>query len=506
MDHAASLREVLFDNPRFDPAALAILADGVRMTHSDLRRRVGAVAAALARDGLAPGDRVAVLLENRPEFLECYFAVTALGAIFVPLNWRLHSTEHVTLMQDSQPRVLVAALAFAGTARRAQTQVASLKRIVSVDGVETGLGDYHEWSKLEAGMPPASGLGRDTPASILYTSGTTSTPKGVVLTHGNYLADFRHVQSVAGMGPGDMNLQLSPLYHAAGVHSFVHLAFGGATILDRKFDPAEALALIERERVTYFFAVPTMLYQMMDHPDFHRRDLSSLRTISYGAAGITRARLEEAMAAFGPKLIHAYGMTETTSHSSLLRAEEHAMAFGSVGRELGDVEIRLLDAEGRACGTDVVGEILIRGPHVMQGYWQRPEATHAAFMDGWLRTGDLGRRDARGFLYVVDRMKDLVISGGVNIYPREIEDVISACPEVAEVAVFGVPDPHWGEALVAAVALRAGARAGPQDILAFCRERIGGYKIPKRVEVLGELPRNASGKILKTELRKVFSA
>ncbi len=503
MLEVSSLRDVVFANPYVDPDRPAILFGERRCTHAELRRRVAAVAAALRRDGVEPGDRVAVLLENVPAFLETYFAATAMGAIFVPLNWRLHPAEHANLLQDAEPKALIVGPGFDASLARIRAEVPSLRRIVGAGAATGDLPDFLSWSEPGGDLPAAPRLGPDASAAILYTSGTTSRPKGVVLTHGNYLADFRNVASVVGADRRGVNLQLSPLYHAACVHSLVHIAYGGATILDERFDAGAALRQIEKERVTYLFAVPTMLYQMMDRSDFDR---SSLRTISFGAAGITRSRLDQAIAAFGPKLIHAYGLTETTSHSSILTAEDHAAAVGSIGRGVGKAVIQVVDEAGSACPPDVIGEIVVRGPHVMKGYWRQPEATRAAIVDGWLHTGDLGRSDACGFVYVVDRKKDMVISGGVNIYPREIEDVIAAHPAVSEVAVFGVPDIHWGEALVAAVVLRVGMAADVATILAFCRDRVGGYKVPKRIELVTSLPRNPSGKVLKTELRKSYAA
>lgn len=501
MKDMRSLRDLIFANPRVAPGRKAVMFDGRWQSFGELQRRIGRVGAALRRAGVVPGDRVAVLLHNRPEFIEAYFAVTGIGALLVPLNWRLHPAEHAALLADAEPRILIAGRAFEASFQRLRRDVPSLENIVVVDDAG-GTGDsYEAWIEPGGDMPADVALDRATDAAILYTSGTTSRPKGVVLTHGNYLADFANLASVVRLDHDGVNLQVSPLYHAACVHSFVHLAHGGATILIEKFEPTEAMRLIEEEHATYFFAAPTALYQMMDHPDFARRDRSSLTAISYGAASISKPRLEEAGKAFGPILLHAYGMTETTSHTSLLRSADHAIALGSIGKGLGQSEIRVVDPHGEDCRPGDIGEVVIRGPHVMKGYWRRLEATAEAIRDGWLYSGDLARTDENGFVYVVDRKKDMVISGGVNIYPREVEDVISAHPAVAEVAAYGVPDDHWGEALVAAVVLRAGTAAAPQDILQFCRGRIGGYKVPKRVRIVAALPRNASGKILKTELR-----
>lgn len=495
-----SLRDVLFANPAISPERNAIMFDGRWLSFGALQTRVGHVAAALKRSGIGRGDRVAVLLHNRPEFIESYFAATGIGAIFVPLNWRLHAAEHAALLADAEPKLLIAARDYAPSFARLQHEAPSLQRVIVADG-SWGKDTYEAWIAPGETMPATEAISPETEAAILYTSGTTSRPKGVVLTHGNYLADFANVASVVRPDATSVNLQISPLYHAACIHSFFHLACGGATVLIEKFDAGEALRLIEQQRASYFFAAPTALYQMMDHPDFAMRDRSSLKAISYGAAGISKARLSEAARAFGPILLHAYGMTETTSHASILHSADHAVALGSIGNGVGRCEIRVLDERNEVCTPGEIGEIVIRGPNVMKGYWKRPDATAEAIRGGWLHSGDLARIDANGFVYVVDRKKDMVISGGVNIYPREIEDVISAHPAVAEVAVFGVADAHWGEALAAAIVLRTGHSAAPTEIVAFCRERIGGYKVPKRIQILAELPKNASGKILKTELR-----
>jgi len=496
-----SLRDVLFENPMIVGDRKAILFEGTWRSFEDLQRRVGAVASALLRSGVGYGDRVAVLLHDRPEFIESYFAVTGIGAIFVPLNWRLHAAEHAALLADAEPKLLIAARDYESTFDMLQQGAPTLQQMIVVDDSGTVPGSYEAWIAPGGAMPRDATLDRDTSAAILYTSGTTSRPKGVVLTHGNYLTDFSNVASVVQPDRESINLQISPLYHAACVHSLFHLAHGAATVLIKKFDSAEILRLIEEQRASYFFAAPTALYQLMDHPDFVRRDRSSLKMVSYGAAGIARGRLEEAVRAFGQILLHAYGMTEATSHASLLRSEDHAIALGSIGKGLGQSEIRVMNSDGQVCAPDEVGEIVIRGPNVMTGYWRRPDATAEALAGGWLHSGDLARADQNGFVYVVDRKKDMVISGGVNIYPREIEDVISLHPAVAEVAVYGMPDEHWGEALVAAIVLRGGMAAEPVDIVRFCRERIGGYKVPKQIRIVAALPRNASGKILKTELR-----
>ena len=502
MDGLCTLRDVLFANPKINANRPAVFIDSHWVTFGQLQEGVSAVASALHRDGIRFGDRVALLLENSLEYIVSFFAVTGIGAIAVPLNSRLHPSEHAKLLRDAETKLLVAAAAFEKSIAEVHSQLPELPRIVIVGVGGAGQESFSAWSGNPGVMPVGDMLDPSTVASIVYTSGTTSRPKGVVLTHGNYLADISNVAAAARLDSTSINLQLSPLYHAAGIHSLAHLAVGGGTILNRHFDVEQAFDLIERERVTYFFSVPTALYQMMDHPRVKSVDLTALRTISYGAAAMTPARMREATALFGPILIHAYGLTETTSHASVLTAAEHAVAFGSVGRGIGQSEIKVVDDSGRACAPGEIGEIAIRGPNIMAGYWRQPEAAAEIIHDGWLRSGDLGRIDAGGYVYVVDRKKDLVISGGVNIYSREIEDLVAEHPDVAEVAVVGVPDAHWGESVVAVVVPRPGATIVPAAILEFCRRRIGGFKVPKRVEFLPELPKNASGKVLKMELRK----
>ncbi|MBV1895811.1 MAG: long-chain-fatty-acid--CoA ligase [Rhodobacteraceae bacterium] len=499
-----TLRDAIFDNPRIEDDRLAIIADDRRITHAEFRNRVASVGRALHNAGVRPGDRVAVLMENVPEFLECYFAITGCGAIIVPLNWRLHPTEHALLLQDSQPRLLIASAKYEPTINVVRRDVASLKQIVVTDGVLTGCTSFAEWSDVPADMPKPDAIDHSSVATLLYTSGTTSKPKGVALSHGNYINDIEHVASVFLPGHESVNLQMSPMYHAAKVWSLMHLTYGGTTILERQFDPSRALEIIQAEKVTAFFSVPTMLYQMMELPNFGSFDISSLERISYGAAAITGARLQQAQRHFGNRLYHSYGLTESTSHCSMLTADDHERAVGSIGKGLKGVELRVVDAQGNETATDEIGEIVARGKNIMVGYWQMPEATAQTVIDGWLHTDDLGRRDEQGFVYVVDRKKDIVISGGVNIYPREVEDVIGHHPDVSEVAVLGVSHASWGESLLAAIVLMPSKQVSDAEILAYCRDHLGGYKVPKRIEFVDELPKTASGKTLKRELRERF--
>lgn len=500
-----TVRDLLFDNPRIDPNRPALASGATRMSFADLREAAAGVARALCADGVSKGDRVCVLVENVPEYIVSYFGILAIGAVYVPLNWRLHSTEHVLLMRNSEPKVLIASSAFRESISAASAGVPSLRRIVTVGETMAGETAFARWTSLPGDLPDDSIPTPESPAAIVYTSGTTSLPKGVLLTHDNIVVDLQNVSKYARPDHDCINVHVAPLYHQTLVHNIVHLAYGASILLIKKFDPREMMAQIEQARGTYIFLAPTMLYEMLDHPEISRFDLSSLRTVVYGAAPITGPRLRQAIEVLGTKLIQGYGLTEATSNVSYLDKEEHLIAEGSIGRGIPGVECRVVNDSGSDCKPGEVGEIIVRGPTVMKGYWREEEATAKTIIDGWLHSGDLARVDERGYMYIVDRKKDLVISGGVNIYPRDIEDVLSAHPDIAEAAAFGIPDGYWGEILVGAVIPRPGTSLDAAKLQAFCRTRLGGYQVPKKIEILSELPKNPSGKVLKRELRRMFA-
>jgi acyl-CoA synthetase (AMP-forming)/AMP-acid ligase II len=490
---------ILFGNPAADDAATALIDGSKRVTFSALRARTGRLAAGLRRLGIEPGDRVAILLGNRIEYVETYLAIAAIGAIVVPLNTRLTPQEHVLLVRDAEPKALVTAVEGRETAIRARASVPSLRNFVALDGA--GSGDTAYEMLIDAGSPsPVVDASPDDPAVILYTSGTTSGPKGAILTHGNLLANLRQYQACVGIPRASVNLQVSPLYHAANIFCFVHLLAGGTTVFVPKVTPEAILEAIEAYRVSYMFTVPTVLYGILDSAELRRRSIASLQTLQYGGSAIVGARLAAALEVFGERLLHSYGMTETTSHASMLGKSEHRSFAGSVGVPLPGVQMRIVDSAGDPAGAEEVGEIEVKGDNVMKGYWHNPGATAEVLHDGWLATGDLGRRDTHGNYYIVGRKKDLIISGGVNIYPADIENVLAEHPAVAEVAVFGVPDPKWGESVAAAVVPREGATVDIDELCAFVRRTLGGFKAPKQIRILPRLPKNGSGKVLKREL------
>lgn len=492
----------ILDNPAIDPAREAIAFDGRRWTHAEFATRVRRLGNALKARGVTKGDRVCVLLANCPQFLESFFAITAIGAIYVPLNSLLTSREHCLLMQDCTPVAVISSPRFADTLALV-TDLAFVRTVVLVEGSRDDQVDYEALIADSPDDCPLADVAADDDAAIVYTSGTTSLPKGVVLTHGSYRADWKNLGHVLRPTIDSVNLQVAPLYHAAIVHSVLHLTVGARIILAPKFDPGFVLRTIAAERVTHIFCVPTIIYDLLDHPDFVTTDFVSLNTVEYGAAPMTRARLDDALTTIGrPVFVHAYGMTETTSHCCTLGGVEHDRVLGSIGHPMMSCEMMIADDAGHEVPHGTVGEMLVRGPNIMSRYWGREGETAAALQNGWLHTGDLGRRDANGYYFIVDRKKDMIISGGVNIYPKDIEEVIAQNPAVAEVAVYGIPHPRWGESVAAAIRLRPGAALDRDALQALMEERLGRHMLPKQITVVDVFPRNGTGKIMKHVMRK----
>lgn len=496
--------DIVLDNPLISSDDTALVDRNRRVSYTQLKSNVLGVAAFLRTRGLTRGDRAAILMSNCVEFIEIYLGCAAAGVVVVPLNTRQLQSEQESLLKDAGVRVLFTSEQYRERGLHFLDSLEELNALVETGPIHDSSGIWsYERIREASGPLDVERTSKDGPAAILYTSGTTSAPKGAVITHGNLLADLEQYITTTQLVPKGVNLQLSPLFHAAAVFSFAHLKLGGKTILIEKVDPNLILSTIEKEKVSFIFTVPTVLYQLLDHQDRAKSDLSSLKRIQYGAAPISGARLSQAIDVFGYRLMHSYGATESTSHISILGCEEHKFAEGSVGRPLSGVEVRIVDDTNAELEPDTVGEILVRGRNVFAGYWQRPEATSETLRNGWLHTGDLGRIDKRGFLYVVDRKKDMVISGGTNIYPKELEDVMIRHGGIAELAVFGIPDHHWGEAVAAAVVPKEGMTLSESELMDYMRSKVGGYKVPKVLKILSELPKNATGKILKRELAKM---
>jgi long-chain acyl-CoA synthetase len=472
-----------------------------RTLHERCRRLAGALAAL----GLQRGDRVAVLGLNCHRYVEVHLAVPAAGYVVVPLNTRLAEAELRAIVGRARPRVLLT--------DRPAAQVRGLA--AEVEHVVEWPGAYEE---LLAGTDPSgrgelgAGGREDDLAAIFFTGGTTGTPKGVMLTHRNLVANAFHKAMACRFSRDDVLLAIGPLFHVAGTAPILSLAWLGATVVVQPtFDPARALDLVERHGVTATLPVPTMLAAVLDEQRSRCRDLSSLRLVGHAGAPIAADTLRRARAVLPHvELAQFYGATETAPIVTCLPHEERELdgpRAGSCGQPVPGVEVQVVRTDGAPAGAGVVGEVWVRGPNVTAGYWEDPDATAAALVDGWYRTGDLGHQDADGYLFLVDRLKDMIVTGGENVYSVEVEDVLAAHPGVQEAAVFGIPDPRWGEAVHALVVARPGVDVDAlgAELDRHCRAAIAGFKVPKRVEVRTEpLPRSGPGKILKRALRAPY--
>jgi acyl-CoA synthetase (AMP-forming)/AMP-acid ligase II len=492
---------------------LAIQYDERRLTYAELDQRVGRLAQALRTLGIQPGDRVAIVQRNGLALFETLFACFRIGATTVPINVRLHPDEVAFICQDCGVKVLVATGEYVESALRAQEQASGLQ-LVGVGSMPNAL-DYE--SLLSAADPLTTDVEVDPTdiAWLFYTSGTTGKPKGAMLTHRNMLAmTMNYYSDVNPLVPEDIVLHAAPLTHGSGLYALPAIAKGATNVIlhTHSFDPTAVFGIIQRLRITTIaFLAPTQIKMLLNGP-YQSYDLSSLRCIAYGGGPMYVEDMKQAVEAFGPVLVQIYGQGEAPMTISYLRREEHLTdndpvaerRLASTGIPRTDVEVRIVDENDRDVATGTIGEIVVRGDVVMAGYWNRPEATSETLRGGWLHTGDLGMMDERSYIYLLDRKKDMVISGGNNIYPREIEEVLLKHPAVYEVAVIGVPDPFWGESVKAVVALRPGSIVTDEELIAFCQESLASYKKPRTVEFIPQLPKNAYGKILKRELREQY--
>jgi acyl-CoA synthetase (AMP-forming)/AMP-acid ligase II len=487
---------------------VAVQCEGRDLTYAELDRRADRVAGLLAAAGAKPGDRIAWLGRSHEAFFEVAFGAAKARVCLAPINARLAVPEIAFILDDSGANLFFVTPTFFETARQVTALVDRPIRLVGVAGEADGF-DSYEALRDAAPAPTPTPPETDDDVLQLYTSGTTGLPKGVRLNNANYAAFMKLRTQVEGFdyGADDTVLIVMPLFHVAGTNiSFSGLAAGGRVILLPEFSPAAVLRLIEAERVAHVFLVPAMINMLLQAPEIEGVDLSSLKSVAYGASPISEAVLAAATARFGCGFIQFYGMTESTGAGTFLKPSEHrGELMRSCGRAWPDMAIRILDDEGNEVAEGEIGEIAIWGEMVMAGYWNRPEATaDTVSADRWLRTGDAGYRNAEGYVFVHDRVKDMIVSGGENIYPAEVENAILGCPGVADAAVIGVPDERWGEAVKAMVVAAPGDPPDPQAIIAWARERIAGYKAPKSVDFVEVLPRNASGKVLRRELRKPY--
>ena len=490
----------------------ALIFQGETTTYGELDRRSSQIANALMEEGAAPRTRIGFLSLNCPAYFEVLFGVLKAGSVLVPLNYRLAPNELKIVMADAVLEILFVHAQFLPLIEPALESLPHLHTIVVLgdDGGERPT--YEHWREASPAVDPMLNATADDEALQIYSSGTTGVPKGVVLTHGNVLAGIASAlaENHAQYGPGGRLLVCNPLFHVAGtIMSFYALGQGATICLLDRADPALILETIETERAGYALLVPTVLRMIVQTPGIETRDMTSIRHILYGASPMTEDLLAAARQLFGSgvQFSQAYGMTESTGNGTVLRPEDHDPARGklrSVGRAAAGSEVRIVDPDGAVVPSRTVGEIEIKSGTVTKGYWRKPEANKETLHDGWLRTGDAGYMDEEGYVYLHDRMKNMIISGGENIYPAEVENALSGHPAIADVAIVGIPSERWGEEPRAFVVLRPGTELSLEDLMAFVRQKLAGYKVPKSMEIVDALPKNPAGKTLHRELRKPF--
>lgn len=490
---------------RLDPDLTGLVFEGQELSFRAWNAHANRAAHAFAGLGVRAGDRVGVLMTNSLEFLECFFGLAKIGAIVVPLSWRLTPPELAFIANDAG----ICALAYGA---EFTTTVAALRgRIAAQHYVAAGeaAAEDHSYAALTAAAsdaePEPAGAGGDA-LVIMFTSGTTGKPKGAVLSHDNLFYDSCTVALSTDWRWSDRVLIALPLFHiGALIDVVIDVHVGSTTVLMKAFDPAGFLRTLQDQKINSFLAVPAMLHFMLQLPALREFDLSSVRWALCGTAPVP-VPLIRAWAQHGIAIQQVYGLTECSGGAAVLSAARALDKVGSTGLPMFHTDIRVVDANGKDAGTGEIGEVIIRGPHVMREYWNNPQATAETVQGGWLHSGDLGRLDDEGFLYIVERKKDMVISGGENIYPAEIESVLVELPQCAEVAAIGVPDPAWGEAVCAVVRLKQGQSLTLEEVVAHCSGKLGKYKIPKKLVLTDEpLPRNPTGKLLKRVLREKYA-
>ncbi|MCU1500784.1 MAG: Acyl-CoA synthetase (AMP-forming)/AMP-acid ligase [Ilumatobacteraceae bacterium] len=505
------LGEIIRLNGRKYPDRIALIDTAVEpdrvVTFGELRDRMLQVANAMLSIA-TPGDRVAILAENVPEYVEMYYGVPSAGMALTFLNYRLHPKEWAWILNNAAASVLVVQPKYLEMLEPLLGTLPSLKTIVVIGDAPGGHPTYADLVGAASAEEPDLVVDEDSTAWLLYTSGTTGFPKGAMLTHKNLVVAALNSVIEYAPQPDERVLMAFPLCHVSGYAVPVNHVRGGQIVLTPMFEPELFMRLVDQYQITGSAMAPTMLNMLLQHPMIDDYDLSSLRSIGYGAAAMPVEVLRAAIKRFGPIVYSGFGMTELggnvltfpkSAHERAVNGAEHLLA--SCGTPMCLADVKVVDEQMNECPPGVVGEIVIKGEQVLKGYFRNEEGTTKAFEHGWFHTGDMARRDDEGFFYIVDRMKDMIITGGENVYSREVEEVLYQHPAVSEAAVVGIPDVMWGEKVTAVIVLRSGMTATEAEIIAVSRDNLAGYKKPKSVVFIDEMPKTVSGKIIKRELR-----
>ena len=494
------------------PDKICVVQDNIRLTFRQMEQRANRLAKALVEMGVQPGDRVAVFQTNCFQFCEMTYAIGKVGGISANLNFRLREEEVSYILNNCEPKILILGERYANLVSSIRANLLSVKHYVVIGNAPEDMQDYESLVSQQSSVHfPCAPVKENDTACLIYTSGTTGLPKGAMLTHANVVTPITDRYTFAA---GTLLLNV-PMYHIAGVISTLLPLYRGDTqIILSQFETGAFLDIVEKEKVATTYLVPTMLQGILDHPAFPKKDLSSLRNIGYGASPMPVKLLMQAKEQLQASYTNFFGMTESTGIISVLSPEDHLLEEGSreeitkktrhlasIGQCIPEGEVRIVDDQDQDVPIGTVGEIIVRGKKVMRGYWDNVEATEETLRGGWLHTGDLASMDEDGYLYLAGRKKDMIIRGGENIYPVEIENVLHSHPKVMEAAVVGVPDDYWGEIVKAVIILKPGQQATSGEIIEYCREKLASYKKPTMIDFVDALPKNAMQKVLKNVLR-----
>lgn len=512
---AESFCDIVREHARVQGEIIAFTYGDEDISFAELDRGANRVANGLVALGVKPGERVAFLGKNHPLYFEAFLGAARVGAVMTPVNWRLAPPEVAYILDNCQARVAFVGEGFAEVLASIRADCPQVEQVIGIDARDYSGTDYRIWRDGFPASAPTHRVRAEDDALQLYTSGTTGKPKGAVITHGSILSS----RDAVGQGdtrqwqepiPGDVTLLAMPCFHISGTGTGITTMVAGSNaIVLPEYDPTKALDLIANFNISKIFLVPAAIQILLNHPRVSETDFSRLKYITYGASPIPLELMREAMRVIGCGFVQMYGMTETSGTIVALDPEDHvpegSPRMRSVGKPLAGVEIKIIDEAGNPVPAGSVGEIATRSSKNMRGYWNNPDATAATIdAEGWLRTGDAGYLDADGYLYIHDRVKDMIISGGENVYPAEVENALYSHPKVADVAVIGVPDAKWGEAVKACVVVKPGEMLSEAELIQHARTLIAGYKCPKSVDFIEALPRNPSGKILRRELRAPY--